>query len=65
MFLCLRTLVAYGAAERFLYKSRALVGVVAVLAVILAVQFFACSVGSGCNNRLPLAAFDLIYMEMI
>ena len=45
--------------------NAALVGVVAVLAVILAVQFFACSVGSGCNNGLTFAAFDLIYMEMI
>ena len=49
----------------FCINHAALVGVVAVLAVILAVQFFACPVGSGGNNRLPLAAFDLIYMEMI
>ena len=51
--------------QDFCADDTALVGVVAVLAVILAVQFFACSVSGGCNNRLPLAAFDLIYMEMI
>ena len=49
----------------FCINHAALVGVIAVLAVILAMQFFACSVGSGCNNGLPFAAFDLIYMEMI
>ena len=54
-----------GRQKDFCINYAALVGVVAVLAVILAVQFFACSVGSGCNNRLPLAAFDLIYMDMI
>ena len=43
----------------------AFAGVVAVLAVILAVQFFAGAVGGGCHNGLPCAAFDLGYMKMI
>ena len=51
--------------QDFCIDHAALVGVVTVLTVILAVQFFSCSVGSGCNNRLTVAAFDLIYMEMI
>ena len=49
----------------FCINHATLVGVVTILAVILAVQFFSCSVGSGCNNGLSLAAFDLIYMEMV
>ena len=57
--------MAHGVAERFLYNHAALVSVVAVLAVILAVQFLSCSVGSGCYNGLTFAAFDLIYMEMV
>ena len=43
----------------------ALAGVVAVLAVILAVQLFAGAVGGGCHNRLSGAAFDLCHMKMI
>ena len=54
-----------GRQKDFCINYAALVGVVTVLTVILAVQFFACPVGSGCNNGLPLAASDLIYMEMI
>ena len=54
-----------GRQKDFGINHAALVGVVAVLAIILAVQFLPCSVGSGCNNRLTFAAFDLIYMEMI
>ena len=54
-----------GRQKDFCINHAALVGVVAVLTVILAVQFFACSVGGGCNNGLTFAAFDLIYMEMI
>ena len=42
----------------------ALAGVVAVLAVILAVQLFAGAVGGGCHNGLPGASFDLRYMKM-
>ena len=42
----------------------AFAGVVAVFAVILAVQFFAGAVGGGCHNRLPGASFDLRYMKM-
>ena len=42
----------------------ALAGVVAVLAIIFAVQFFAGAVGGGCHNRLPGASFDLRYMKM-
>ena len=54
-----------GRQKDFCINHAALVGVVTILAVILAVQFFACPVGSGGNNRLALASFDLIYMEMI
>ena len=54
-----------GRQKNFCIYHAALVGVVAVLAVIFAVQLFACPVGGGCNNRLTLAAFDLIYMEMV
>lgn len=42
----------------------AFAGVVAVLAIIFAVQFFAGAVGGGCHNRLPGASFDLRYMKM-
>ena len=49
----------------FCINHATLVGVVAVLTVIIAVQFFACPVGGGCYNRLSLAAFDLIYMKMV
>ena len=51
--------------QDFCADDTALVGVVAVLAVILAMQFFSCPVGGGCKNGLTFAAFDLIYMEMI
>ena len=54
-----------GRQKDFCINHAALVGVVAVLAVVFAVQLFSCSVGGGCHNGLPLAAFDLIYMEMI
>ena len=54
-----------GRQQDFCADDTALVGVVAVLAVILAVQFFSCSVGSRCDGGLTFAAFDLIYMEMI
>ena len=54
-----------GRLKDFCINYAALVGVVAVLAVILAVQFFSCSVGSRCDGGLTFAAFDLIYMEMI
>ena len=54
-----------GRQNDFCIYHAALVGVIAVLTVILTVQFFACPVGSGCNNGLTFAAFDLIYMEMI
>ena len=54
-----------GRQKDFCINHAALVGVVAVLTVMLAVQFFACLVDGGCYNRLSLAAFDLIYMEMV
>ena len=54
-----------GRQKDFCINNATLVGVVAVLAVIFAVQFFACSVGGRGNNRLTFTAFDLIYMEMI
>ena len=43
----------------------ALVGVVAVLAVIFAVQFLAGAIGGRCDGRLSCAAFDLVNMKMI
>ena len=43
----------------------ALVGVVAVLAVIIAVQFFAGAIGGRCDGGLSCAAFDLVNMKMI
>ena len=54
-----------GRQKDFCINHAALVGVVAVLAVILAVQFFSCPVGGGCNNGLTFTAFNLIYMKMI
>ena len=54
-----------GRQKDFRINHAALVGVVAVLAVILAVQFFSRPVGSGGNNGLTLAAFNLIYMKMV
>ena len=53
-----------GRQQDFGTDHAALAGVVAVLAVILAVQLFAGAVGGGCHNRLPGAAFDLRYMKM-
>ena len=43
----------------------ALVGVVAVLTVILAVQFFTGAIGSRCDGGLSCATFDLVNMKMI
>ena len=54
-----------GRQKDFRTNYTALVGIVAVLTVILAVQLFTGAIGGRCHNRLPLAAFDLIYMEMV
>ena len=54
-----------GRQQDFGTDHTAFAGVVAVLTVILAVQLFAGSVGGGCHNRLPGAAFDLCHMKMI
>ena len=42
----------------------ALLCIVTALAVILAIQFLPCSLGSGRDNRPPRAPFDLTNMEM-
>ena len=54
-----------GRQQDFGADDTALVGVVAVLTVILAVQFFTGAIGGRCDGRLSCAAFDLIYMKMI
>ena len=54
-----------GRQKDFCINHAALVGVVAVLTVILAVQFFTGAIGSRCDGGLSCAAFDLIYMKMI
>ena len=51
--------------QDFCADDATLVGVVAVLAVILAVQFFTGAIGGRCDGGLPCAAFDLVNMEMI
>ena len=51
--------------QDFSADNTALVGVVAVLAVILAVQLLAGTIGGRCDGRLPCAAFDLVNMKMI
>ena len=54
-----------GRQKDFCINHAALVGVVAVLAVILAVQFFAGAIGSRSDSRLSCATFDLVNMKMI
>ena len=51
--------------QDFCADDTTLVGVVAVLAVIFAVQLFAGTIGGRCDGGLTCAAFDLVYMEMI
>ena len=51
--------------QDFCADDTALVGVVAVLAVILAVQFFTGAIGSRSDGRLSCATFDLVNMKMI
>ena len=53
-----------GRQENFGTDNAFLSGVVAVLAIIGAVEFFPGTVGSGSHNRLPLAAFNLVGCEM-
>ena len=54
-----------GRQQDFGADDTALVGVVAVLSVILAVQLLAGAIGSRCDGGLSCAAFDLVNMEMI
>ena len=54
-----------GRQKDFCINHAALVGVVAVLAVILAMQFFAGAIGRRSDGRLSCAAFDLVNMKMI
>ena len=51
--------------QDFRTDHAALAGVVAVLAVILAVQLFAGAIGGSSHGRLSSAALDLGYMKMI
>ena len=51
--------------QDFCADDTALVGVVAVLAVIFAVQFFAGAIGGRCDGGLSCTAFDLVNMKMI
>ena len=51
--------------QDFCADDTALVGVVAVLAVILAMKFFARTIGGRCDGGLSCAAFDLVNMKMI
>ena len=51
--------------QNFRADDTALVGVVTVLTVILAVQFFTGAIGGRCDGGLPCAAFDLVNMKMI
>ena len=54
-----------GQQQDFRTDHAALAGVVAVLAVILAVQLFAGAIGGSGHGRLSGAALDLGYMKMI
>ena len=51
--------------QDFCADDTTLVGVVAVLTIILAVQFFTGTIGGGCDNGLTCTAFDLVNMKMI
>ena len=53
-----------GRQENFGTDDAFLSGVVAVLAIVGAVELFAGTVSSGSHNRLPLAAFNLVCCEM-
>ena len=50
--------------QDFRTDHTALAGVVAVLTVVFAVQFFPGAVGGSSYSRLPRAALDLRYMKM-
>lgn len=54
-----------GRQKDFGTDDTALVGVIAVLAVVFAVELFTGTIGGRCNDGLTLAAFDLINMKMI
>ena len=51
--------------QDFCADDTALVSVIAILAVIIAVQFFTGTIGGRCDGRLSCAAFDLVNMKMI
>ena len=53
-----------GRQQDFRADHAALAGVVAVLAIVFAVQFLPGSIGGSSHGRLPCAAFDLGYMKM-
>ena len=53
-----------GRQQDFRTDHAALAGVVAVLAVVFAVQFFPSAVGGSSYGRLPRAALDLRHMKM-
>ena len=53
-----------GQQQNFGADHTALAGVIAVLAVVFAVQLFPDAVGGSSHSRLPRAALDLRYMEM-
>jgi len=54
-----------GRQKDFRTNYTALVGIVAVLTVILTVQFFTGAIGSRCDGGLSCTAFDLVNMKMI
>ena len=60
----LHTLAAHGTQQDFRADHAAFAGVVADLAVVLAVQLFPGTVGGRRNSGLPRAALDLRYMKM-
>ena len=53
-----------GRQQDFRTDHTALFGVVAVLAVVFAVQLFPGTVGGSSHGRLPRAALDLRHMKM-
>ena len=53
-----------GRQQDFRTDHAALAGVVAVLAVVFAVQLFPGTVGGSSHGRLPSAALDLGHMKM-
>ena len=54
-----------GRQQDFRTDHAAFFGIVAVLAVVVAVQLFTGAIGGRCNGGLSCAAFDLVNMKMI